>query len=121
MKADYTIPLEIPGLQFFQSKEKFTLESGYEFPTGITIGYHTYGTLNAARNNVIWVFHVLTANSRVDDWWSGLFGEGYVLDPTDHFIVCANVLGSCYGSTGARSINPATNQPYGMEWPLVTI
>jgi homoserine O-acetyltransferase len=118
---DYTLPIEIPGIQYFRDTEPFILEQGYIFQEGITIAYHTYGNLNAEKNNVIWVCHALTANSRVDDWWSGLFGEGKILDPTRNFIVCANVLGSCYGSTGARSINPQTGEPFGMDWPLVTI
>jgi homoserine O-acetyltransferase len=118
---DYILPVEIPGIQYYDDSEAFTTEMGYTFPEGIRIAYHTYGSLNAAMDNVIWVCHALTANSRVDDWWSGLFGEGRTLDPTTHFIVCANVLGSCYGSTGARSVNPLTGQPYGMDWPLVTV
>jgi homoserine O-acetyltransferase len=118
---DYNLPIDIPGLQFYFHEDAFALESGHLFENGITIAYHTYGELNVQRNNVIWVCHALTANSRVDDWWSGLFGEGRVLDPTTSFIVCANVLGSCYGTTGARSMDSKTNQPFGMDWPLVTI
>jgi homoserine O-acetyltransferase len=101
---DYILPVEIPGIQYYDDREAFKTEMGYTFPEGIRIAYHTYGALNAAKTNVIWVCHALTANSRVDDWWNALFGEGKTLDPTTHFIVCANVLGSCYGSTGARSI-----------------
>jgi len=119
--TDYTLPVEIPGLQYFHYGHPFSLESGFTFDDGITIAYHTYGTLNEQRNNVIWVCHALTANSRVDDWWSGLFGENKILDPSKSFIVCANVLGSCYGTTGARSIDSKTNQPFGMNWPLVTV
>jgi homoserine O-acetyltransferase/O-succinyltransferase len=121
MHPDYLLPAEIPDLQYFRYADPFTLKSGYTFPNGITIGYHTYGQLNKERNNVIWVCHALTANSRVDDWWSGLFGRGRILDPTRYFIVCANVLGSCYGSTGARSLDPESGKPYGMNWPLVTV
>ena len=119
--ADYPLPVEIPGLQFLHSTDPFVLESGYSFDDGITIAYHTYGELNAQRNNVIWVCHALTANSCVDDWWNGLYGEKKLFDPTEYFIVCANVLGSCYGSTGARSIDTKTQQPFGMNWPLVTV
>lgn len=119
--SDYTLPVEIPGLQFFQSLNPFSLESGFVFEKGITIAYHTYGQLNASRNNVIWVCHALTANSRVDDWWSGLFGEDAILDPSKYFIVCANVLGSCYGTIGPRSIDHRTGKPFGMDWPLVTV
>src|SRR5678816_805831 len=118
---DYNLPVEIPGLQFFQYPNPFVLESGYVFNQGINIAYHTYGTLNAKRDNVIWVCHALTANSRVEDWWSGIFGNNRILDPAQYFIVCANVLGSCYGTTGARSIDHHSAQPFGVDWPLVTI
>jgi homoserine O-acetyltransferase len=87
----------------------------------LTIAYHTFGKLNAGRDNAIWVCHALTANSNVADWWAGLFGPGNVFDPERHFIVCANIIGSCYGSTGPRSINPATGKAYGLDFPLVTI
>jgi homoserine O-acetyltransferase len=63
----------------------------------------------------------LTANSHVADWWSGLYGEGNIFDPGRYFIVCANILGSCYGTTGPRSINPITGQPYGIDFPHFTI
>lgn len=118
---DYPLPVSIPEIRYYHDYDPFTLEFGYTFPEGITIAYHTYGTLNADRNNVIWVCHALTANSHVADWWSGIFGPGKILDPENYFIVCANVLGSCYGTTGARSIEPISGQPYGMNWPLVTI
>lgn len=85
------------------------------------IGYHTYGKLSEKKDNVIWVFHALTANAAVDEWWPGLFGSGKLLDPDHYFIVCANMLGSCYGSTNARSINPDSKRPYGRDFPLITI
>ncbi len=119
-QTTYRIPVEIPGLKFFHSPLPFPLEAGGTLPE-VTIAYHTYGTLNAGRNNVIWVCHALTANSNVADWWAGLFGPGNVFDPEKNFIVCANILGSCYGSTGPRSINPATGKAYGLDFPLVTI
>ncbi len=118
---DYNIPIEIPGLSFYNDPAPFNLELGGQFENGICIAYHTYGNLNAERNNVIWVCHALTANSNVADWWKGLFGEGNVFDPSKYFIVCANILGSCYGTTGPRSINPNTHEPYGMHWPLVSV
>lgn len=119
-KADYSIPLEIPGLQFFQHDQPLVLESGALLPQ-LTVGYHTYGTLNAEGTNVIWVCHALTANSHVADWWEGIFGKDKILDPQQHFIVCANILGSCYGSTCPRSIAPDTGQPYGTNFPLFSI
>jgi homoserine O-acetyltransferase len=117
---EYQLPLKIPGLKTFRSNHAFTLEAGGQFP-GISIAYHTYGKLNADHSNVIWVCHALTANSKVDDWWEGLFGKGNLLDPEKYFIVCANILGSCYGTTGPRSINVETGEPYGVDFPLVTI
>ncbi|HEY0610482.1 MAG TPA: homoserine O-acetyltransferase, partial [Chitinophaga sp.] len=101
-------------------KEVFTLESGAELPE-LRIAYHTYGTLNADASNVVWVCHALTANSDVADWWTGLIGEGRVIDPARHFIVCANILGSCYGSSGPLSIDPQTGQPYYNSFPQVTV
>lgn len=96
------------------------MESGLVLPR-VEVAYHTYGHLAPQGDNVIWVFHALTANSNVPDWWSGLFGEGRLLDSTRYFIVCANVLGSCYGTTGPSSMNPETGQRYGLQFPLYTI
>lgn len=117
---DYPIPVAIPGLQFFHHTEPFSLENGGVLPA-LTIAYHTYGQLNEAGTNALWVCHALTANSNVADWWAGLFGPGNVFDPERHYIVCANIIGSCYGSTGPRSINPATGRAYGADFPLVSI
>lgn len=98
----------------------FTLELGGSL-TGLEIAYHTYGTRNNDDSNVIWVCHALTANSDPCDWWAGLFGTGHFFDPKDHFIVCANIIGSCYGTTGPQSINPETGRPYYASFPTVTI
>ena len=119
-QTTYPIPVHIPDLKFYHSTLPFQLEAGGVLPE-LTIAYHTYGTLNAERNNVIWVCHALTANSNVADWWAGLFGPGNVFDPERYFIVCANIIGSCYGSTGPRSINLETGRAYGLDFPLVTI
>lgn len=119
-KTSYTIPIHIEGLQFYRHDKTVVLESGTTLPE-VTIAYHTYGKLNAAKSNVIWVCHALTANSDVADWWKGLFGPGNVFDPEKYFIVCANVLGSCYGSTCPRSISPITGKPYGIDFPAFTI
>jgi homoserine O-acetyltransferase/O-succinyltransferase len=98
----------------------FILESGAVLPA-IDIAYHTYGTLNITGNNVVWVCHALTASSDAAEWWSGLIGEGRLFDPQKDFIVCANMLGSCYGATNANSINPTTGNRYGSDFPLITI
>lgn len=104
----------------YHHSKKFVLESGQSLP-GLDIAYHTYGTLNKAKDNVIWVCHALTANSDVLDWWNGLFGEHNLYNPADHFIVCANNLGSCYGTTGPLSINADTGQPWYAYFPQITI
>ena len=97
----------------------FTLESGTTLPK-LTAAYHTYGRLNAARDNVIWICHALTANSDCQDWWPGLVGPGCTIDPEQYYIVCVNMLGSSYGSTSPKSNDPATGRPYGLDFPLVT-
>ena len=96
----------------------FQLESGEQIEN-LEIGFHIYGKLNPAKDNVIWVCHALTANSDVLSWWDGLFGEDKLFDPNDYFIVCVNSLGSCYGSTGPKS--PGFNKrPLLDQFPLVT-
>lgn len=97
----------------------FSLESGTILPE-LTAAYNTWGTLNAARDNVIWVCHALTANSDAEDWWPGLVGSGYTIDPDRYFVICVNILGSSYGSTSPKSLNPENGKPWGLDFPLVT-
>ncbi|MBE9488404.1 MAG: homoserine O-acetyltransferase [Bacteroidetes bacterium] len=104
----------------FYSPNIFTLESGEKLPE-LTIAYNTYGKINREKNNVIWVCHALTANSDVEEWWKPTFEEGQFLDPKDHFIICANILCSPYGSTSPLSENPLSREPYYNEFPLVTV
>ena len=99
---------------------EFPLESGGSLKD-ITKAYHTYGTLSARADNVVWVCHALTANSDVADWWPGTVAPGRFLDPERYFIVCANILGSCYGSTGPLSVNPDTGEPYYRTFPRLTM
>lgn len=106
-------------LQTLKTDKPFTTESGYTFP-GIEIGYHVYGDLQSG-SPVVWVCHALTGNSDPLEWWPNLCGPGKTFDPRYHTIVCANVLGSCYGTTGATSINPTTGKPFLLEFPLITI
>ena len=107
-------------IKLFKSTESFTLENGSFLPE-VTIAFCTYGHLNEKADNVIWVNHALTANSDPNDWWKGFFGSGNIFDPSQYFIVCANMLGSCYGSTGPDSIDPRTNQRYGKNFPIISI
>ncbi|MBC3542211.1 homoserine O-acetyltransferase [Rufibacter sediminis] len=103
----------------FSYNDEFTLESGQSLP-GFQLFYTTWGTLNEDRSNVVWVCHAFSGNAFVKDWWGDLFGEGKTFDPAKHFIVCANSLGSCYGSTGPLSLNPDTGKPYYHAFPLIT-
>ncbi|KUG08241.1 homoserine O-acetyltransferase MetX [Solirubrum puertoriconensis] len=96
------------------------LECGGEL-AGVQIAYHSYGTLNSARDNVLWVCHALTANADVESWWPGLVGPSHYYDPAEWFIVCANVLGSCYGTTGPISPVPPHNRPLYQAFPRLTV
>ncbi|MCS6821124.1 MAG: homoserine O-acetyltransferase [Microscillaceae bacterium] len=105
---------------FFDYYQPFVLENNEILPT-IRIAYQTYGKLNASKNNVVWICHALTANAEATTWWSGLVGASKCIDIEKYFVVCANILGSCYGSTYALSINPLTQRPYFHTFPLITI
>jgi homoserine O-acetyltransferase len=107
-------------MEYFEYKKPFELDSGQTLPS-ITIAYSIYGTLNDAKDNVVWICHALTANSDAIDWWPGLVGRGHLISPEKYFIVCANILGSCYGSTGPLSTNEQTQLPYYSSFPIVTI
>jgi homoserine O-acetyltransferase len=96
------------------------LESGATLPS-VEITYHTYGTLNKDNSNVVWICHALTANSDVMDWWASFLREERMYDLSKNFIVCANIIGSCYGSSGPLSINPQTGQPYYSTFPEITV
>lgn len=104
----------------FQYKKQFKLESGKKLHN-LEISYHTFGKLNKDHSNVVWVCHALTANSDVTDWWAGLFGKNDYFNPNEHFIICANVLGSHYGTTNPLSVNPITGQPFYLAFPEFTI
>ncbi len=98
----------------------FKLESGKKL-RNLEIAYQTFGKLNAEKDNVIWACHALTANADVLDWWKGLFGENALFNPDEHFIICANIIGSHYGTTNPLSINPTTGLPYYLAFPEFTI
>ena len=97
----------------------------------VTLAYETWGTLNAAGDNVVLITHALTGNTHAHDaerphdtkvaWWNPLIGPGRFFDTSRYFVVCSNILGGCYGSTGPSSLDPETGQPYGMRFPVVTI
>ncbi len=106
--------------KIFQYDKPFELESGEVLPS-LTIAYDTFGTLNEDRSNAIWVCHALTANSDVADWWPHTVEKGCFLDPDRYFTICANFLGSHYGTTGPLSINPATAEAWYGDFPKVTV
>ena len=107
----------------------FALVGGQSL-AALEIGYETYGTLAPDGRNAILICHALTMDQHVASshprtgkpgWWTRLIGAGLPIDPARHFIICANVLGGCAGSTGPGSIDPATGERYGMRFPVITI
>ena len=117
------------GVMRFPETLPLRLESGGQL-LGLEIAYETYGQLNEARTNAVLVCHALTGDQYVASphpitgkpgWWTQLIGPGKPLDPSRYFIICTNVIGGCMGSTGPSSINPATGQPWGLTFPVITI
>src|SRR5688572_3712079 len=102
----------------FHYNQLFELELGGYLP-GFQLKYTTLGRLNENRDNVIWICHAFTGSSDVTEWWSELVDHG-PLSADTRFIICANLLGGCYGSTGPLSINPETGKPYLHTFPHVT-
>jgi homoserine O-acetyltransferase len=127
--VDMTAP-DSPGQRFeIPADRPLKLDSGVEFGP-VTVAYRTYGAPNADKSNAILVCHALTGDQFVADthpvtgkpgWWEAIVGPGKILDTDRYWIICANVLGGCMGSTGPKSIDPATGQPYGLKFPVITI
>lgn len=101
-------------------EKDFVLENSVILPEA-ELRYQTYGELNEARDNVIVVCHALTGNASLHSWWGDLLGENKAYDTSKYFIVCCNILGSCYGSTNPQSIDPKTNSPYGKNFPDISV
>ena len=106
--------------KLYRHNAPFKLESGEVLPS-LEIAYDTFGELNEAKDNVIWVCHALTANSDVADWWPHTVEQGKFLDPERYFIVCANFLGSHYGTTSPLTVNPATGKKWYYDFPRITV
>lgn len=113
----------------FPASAPLTLDSGGQLAP-FTIAYQTYGTLNADKSNAVLVCHALTGDQHVANvhpvtgkpgWWETMVGPGRPVDTQRYFVICANVIGGCMGSTGPGSINPATGRPYGLDFPVITI
>ena len=114
---------------FAEPPHELTLKSGMKLGP-ITLAYETYGDLNKDKSNAILIFHSLSMDAHAagfhkDDkkpgWWDPMIGPGKAFDTSKYFIICANVLGGCKGSTGPSSVNPSTGKPYGLSFPVVTI
>jgi homoserine O-acetyltransferase/O-succinyltransferase len=101
-------------------REALQLELGGSL-SPVRVGFSTYGKLNATGDNAVLVCHALTGSSSVSSWWSDALGDGCLLDSSRDFIVCANILGGCYGSTGPTSMNYQTNRNYGPDFPEITV
>lgn len=104
--------LEIPG--------PFRLDSGESLPS-VTVSYRTWGRLDEDGANAVLVCHALTGSPDVAAWWGPLLGEGRALDPSRDFVVCSNVLGSCYGTTGPASRRPGSAARWGADFPEITV
>jgi homoserine O-acetyltransferase len=107
----------------------FRLESGRKLGP-VTVAYETYGILAPDGRNAIYVAHALTGNAHAGDqpaadreagWWAELIGPGKAFDTDRFFVICSNILGGCYGTTGPASLNPETGVPYAMDFPVVTV
>ena len=116
-------------VELFCGTEKLKLGGG-QLLGPIRVAYETYGQLTPEKDNAIFICHALTgdahvagwhANQRKPGWWDALVGPGKTLDTNKYFVVCANVLGGCQGTTGPRSTNPATGLPWGLSFPFITI
>lgn len=118
---------------FAEPPKEVVLESGARLGP-VTLAYETYGTLNAARDNAILAAHAFSGDSHAagfysttpeegekPGWWDFMIGPGKGIDTDKYFVICPNILGSCMGSTGPSSINPATGAPYGLDFPMMTI
>ena len=103
----------------FTYLQSFPLESGAVLP-GYHLEYTTHGALNETGDNVIWIFHALTANSDPAEWWPGLVGNGRIFDPSVYFIICVNMPGSCYGSISPLDKDPHSGAPYYHDFPFFT-
>jgi homoserine O-acetyltransferase len=116
--------------------QSLTLDEGVRLDGGaclrpVAVAYETYGELNAAADNAILVEHALTASAhaagrhhtadRAPGWWDVMIGPGRAFDTTKYFVVCSNLLGSCYGTTGPSSTDPETGRPYALRFPRITI
>jgi homoserine O-acetyltransferase len=117
-------------LTFAEPPQEMVLECGRSLGP-ITLAYETYGELSLAKDNAVLILHALSGNAhaagynqpgeRQPGWWDIMIGPGKAFDTREYFVICANVIGGCKGSTGPSSVNPRTGRPYGLSFPIVTV
>jgi homoserine O-acetyltransferase len=121
--------VETKYFTFAEPPKELLLDGGQRLGP-ITLGYETYGELNRDKSNAILVCHALSGNAHAagfhageEDagWWDSMIGPGKAFDTTKYFVICSNVIGGCKGSTGPASINPKTNKPYALDFPIITV
>jgi homoserine O-acetyltransferase len=115
---------------FAHHPKELVLDSGQRLGP-VTLAYETYGTLNSEKSNAILIFHALSGdahaagkhhpNDAKPGWWDSMIGPGKAFDTDRYFVICANTIGGCRGSTGPSSTNPGTGRPYGLDFPVFTI
>ena len=131
VSAEIPLPSRVAALpgHVLRLQSPLPLDSGVALD-GVDVAYQTYGTLNAARSNAVLVCHALTGDQFLAQphpitgkpgWWDNLVGPGKIVDTRRFFVICANVLGGCMGSTGPMQTNPATGEPYGVSFPVITV
>ena len=119
----------VSDTMIFKSEAPFPLRNGESLP-GLTIAYETYGTLSPGKDNAVWLCHALSGDAHAagrhaktgkPGWWDSLVGPGKGVDTDKWFVVCANVVGGCMGTTGPSTFNPSTGKPWGLDFPLLSI
>ncbi|HTP52404.1 MAG TPA: homoserine O-acetyltransferase [Anaeromyxobacteraceae bacterium] len=109
-----------PETRWLALPDGVELESGIRLAP-VQVAVRTWGTLSPGGDNAVVVCHAFTGSADVDRWWTRMLGPGEALDPDRDFVVCSNILGSCYGTTGPASIDPATGRPYLGSFPAITL
>ena len=114
---------------FAQAPDELSLDSGQRLGP-VTVAYETYGRLNSEKSNAVLILHAFSGDAHAagyyqgdkkPGWWDDMIGPGKAIDTSVYFVICSNVIGGCSGSTGPASVNPQTNRPYGLDFPLITI